>query len=169
MTFENDKAEVSTWIRQHCPEFADVPREVQTAAFYFIILWSVFDSRSLNRAGTRDQVAGYCDGLPVEVPFEPFQIYWDYYHDRFADSTGTNANFTDLVGNDYQTGQILQPIIGAQQGTPKDKLSALIWISYLLRCNLVHGRKHQKGINDQYDNLMMGAKLMTKIMSLHHS
>ncbi|UWR10601.1 hypothetical protein [Sulfitobacter mediterraneus] len=166
MTLKNDMEELDGWISKHCKEFATVPGNVKAAAYYFMILWSVFDRRHLHSNGGREDVEKYCAEELDEVPFEPFQIYWDYYQDRFAVSTGANENFEDLVGNNYQTRQKLEPIIAAQQGTPKDKLSALVWITYLLRCNLVHGAKHEKGISDQYGNLMNGAKLMTEIMNL---
>jgi len=167
MTLKNDMEELDGWISKHCDEFADVPGNVKAAAYYFMILWSVFDKRHLERKGSRKLVAQYCDRLSDEVSFEPFQIYWDYYLQRFVSPTGLNEHFVGLVGNDTETGRFIGPIITAQQGAPKDKLATLVWISYLLRCNLVHGRKHKKkGISDQYDNLMMGAKLMTEIMNL---
>ncbi|MBM1635210.1 hypothetical protein JQV27_20495 [Sulfitobacter mediterraneus] len=166
MVFLDDRTEIDNWMGQSCPEFTGVPPEVQLAAYYFMILWSVFDKRNLNRSASRLLIAKYCEGVPEDVEFEPFETCWNYYQGRFADPTGVNDHFNELVGEDYGTRKRLEPTIAAQQGTPKDKLTALVWITYRLRCNLMHGAKHKKGISDQYDNLMMGAKLMTKIMDL---
>ena len=167
MTFKSGVAGLNGWIEQKCPEFANVPREVKASAFYFTILWSVFDLRHLHRSGNRREVVAFCASLSEDLDFEPFQPFWEYFQGRFANVTGVSPHFQHLVGDDHQTADLLRQTLVSQQGTPRDKLAALVFITFRLRCNLVHGDKYRTGLNDQYDNLMQGAKLVTLILDLN--
>ncbi len=167
MTTKNDREFLENWLKTGSPELADVPNSVKMAAFYFILLWSLFDLRKLDQSGSRDAVEVYCQTLPVDVDFSSFEPFWDYFQGRYANATGVTEQFYSLVGNDYLTQKRLEPILAAQQGTAKEKLAALVFITFRLRCNLVHGGKHVAGLVDQYDNLMHGAKLMTLILGMN--
>ena len=164
MAVLDDRQYLEDWLKTGSSELANVPATIKMAAFYFTLLWSLFDLRRLGRSGSRDIVEKYCSSISEGVNFEPFQSAWEHFQGRFANATGVTDHFRPLIGDDYKTEKILRPILVAQQGTPKDKLSALVFITFRLRCNLVHGDKYKTGMNDQYHNLMQGAKLMTLLL-----
>ncbi|UWR10632.1 hypothetical protein [Sulfitobacter mediterraneus] len=164
MTAKQDIDSINSWIAQNAQEFASVAPKTKAAAYYFTVLWSIFDLRHLERSASRDKLVAFCNRLPEELDLDPFEEHWDYFRSRLANDNGPTEHFEPLHGNDGVVAAILHDPIVAQHGTSKDRLTAMIFITYRLRCNLVHGNKYEDGLRDQYDNLMHGAKLTMLIL-----
>lgn len=164
MTASEDVDGIKTWVVGNLHEVENVPRNTNAAACYFTILWSIFDLRHLESSARRDLLLAFCNTLPEDVNLAPFEPHLDYFHGRYSGVNGPTDHFAHLVGNDDISSRVIYGPVVSQQGTPKERLTAMIVITYLLRCNLVHGGKYRTGLRDQYDNMMHGCQLMTLIL-----
>jgi hypothetical protein len=157
------------WLLARAPGFSDLTAEERSAIIDFSLLWSLFEARILNNAGSANRisrvVASWHEGGTLQA--EAYEPQFEYFRHRYF----ANGNFTyhfenlHLRPNDHTL--LVRSVLDGSNSDPPSRVATVFIVIFRYRNNLFHGTKWQYALAGQLENFAnANAALMTALE--HH-
>lgn len=146
------------------PKFQELlPDELQEIQ-KFTLLWSLFESRKLDRRASVSKIKKKVNALNLEAVL--CESVLDYFKQRYCPSGTESCYFAGLnINNARDTARVSRALKG-ETLEPSGLLIACLIIVYRYRNNLFHGEKWVYGIKGQKQNFENANKLLKACLRL---
>ena len=145
---------IDAWLEKNTLGYRELKCYERSAIFHFLLLWSLFEARVLNRDGRICKIekatkrwAG--EGLLNEELFKP-QV--DYYRSRYFVNDKWTRHFKNLNLPTGYLRNLVKDGLRNLDASPYDVTIAILIIVYRIRNNLFHGEKWTYELREQLDN-----------------
>ena len=144
----------NAWLEQHARGFYELQEDERLAIFHFVLLWSLFEARVLNRRGSACKIIEAAkrwtgDGLLKKEVFCP-QI--NYFRSRYYVHGEYTCYFENLHLPQNYSRELVKEVLRNVDANPERIASAVLIIVYRIRNNLFHGEKWSYDLRGQLDN-----------------
>ena len=156
------------WLETNIPEFVNLPEVDRQAMFHFVLLWSLFEGKTLQTSASANAIVSLVNRWNTEgrLDFKAFENDLEYFRQRyFVDGEPTHY-FHGLNLRRNDSPELVRSVLQRENNDITDCISALIIVIYRLRNNLFHGVKWAYGIRGQLDNFTHANDVIMKALSL---
>jgi hypothetical protein len=161
----------TTWMASYARGYGSLKESERSAISDFVMLWSVYEAKVLNRNATAEGMiavidefndAGLLDGAGSNDS-------WTHFRERLRDGNNVNHRFESLhLRNQVQRRLVRDAIMTLPPGPDEaTRQKALALIVHRLRNNLLHGEKWKFGLADQEANFRHASQMLMVWMDMH--
>ena len=150
------------------PSFAELSGEERDAIGAFVLLWSLFEARVLDRhANARAivEVARRWSQRGV-LTQDSFQNEQTYFRNRFCPDGHVNDHFRHLNLRRPDNEQLVRKFLKQECLHAWENAAGLLIVVYRLRKNLFHGLKWAYGIQGQHENFQNANTSLVRALEL---
>lgn len=161
--------EVMQWLEERAPGFAQLSDGERGAIVEFTFLWSLFESRVLDTAGSAARICTAVNtwrehgGIDAAICNEELAYFRERY---FADGEFT-YHFEHLHLRNGDREPLVRQVLDGSNGEPGDCLAAVLIIVLRYRNNLFHGIKWQYKLAGQFENFTHANSVLRKVLEQH--
>lgn len=161
--------QIIDWLRAKAHGFANLSKEEVSAISDFSLLWALFEARLLNTNGSASSICDMVDRWQKDGTLDApsFDPELGYFRQRYF----ANGAFTDhfdhlhLRKNDQET--LVRAVIDGSGNDPRERVAAVLIITWRYRNNLFHGVKWQYELADQLGNFTAANAILMKVLDRH--
>ena len=157
------------WLERNAPGFNALSHEQRGAITNFLFLWSLFESKVLNKHGSADAITEAAnqwarnDLLTKEV-FEPEIVY---FRNRYVADGEFTYRFDHLHLRQNDHPDLVKSVLRNVDAPPDEVAIAALIIVYRFRNNLFHGGKWSYELQGQLENFNHANTVLMKAIELH--
>ncbi|MFT6910763.1 MAG: hypothetical protein ACJAS1_007500 [Oleiphilaceae bacterium] len=146
------------------PKFQELSPDELSEIQQFTLLWSLFESRKLDRRGSIEKIEEKVNALNIEaIQCEPVL---DYFKQRYYPNETESDYFDGLNINNCIVKSRIGVTLRGETLDPYELLIVCLIIIYRYRNNLFHGEKWVYGIKDQKQNFENANELLKVCLRL---
>jgi hypothetical protein len=157
------------WLEKTAVGFARLSAQEREAIRDFSLLWSFYEGRILNTAGSANAIIRAVTALKDDgkLTLEPFRPAIKHFLERYYDGIDFTHAFEELHlrSNDHRA--LVEKVVRGQPSDDAEILSALLIMVFRMRNNLFHGLKWSYGIKGQLENFRNANDLLMSVMDMH--
>lgn len=141
------------WLRANAPGFNNLSDEERSAIVDFSLLWSLFEARLLNTAGSANRLCAVVDSWHAAGTLDAgaYELELSYFRQRYYAEGTVTYHFYNLNCRRNDRVSLLRAVLDGSNNDPRDCLSAILIIIFRYRNNLFHGINLLHGIKWQYE------------------
>jgi hypothetical protein len=142
------------WLLGRAPGFADLAEEERNAIVDFSLLWSLFEARILNNAGSANTIRAAVDRWHQEgsLQAEAYNTQLAYFRQRYFANGAFTYRFDHLHLRRSDQTPLVRSVIDSTNNDPRCRVAAVFIVILRYRNNLFHGLKWHYELADQLDN-----------------
>ena len=157
---------IENWLTKNIYGYSKLSSDLKQSIYHFSMIWSLFECYLFENSFSVNKVLE--KEIIITKPEEIYLPAYEYFKSRYIDGNGnTNKIFERLNfrGNDRKE-YVVENLLDDSPDII-DTVKTMIIIIYRLRNNLFHGLKWDIDFEDQRDNFIHAARVMTKIIELN--
>lgn len=161
--------EITDWLRANAHGFNHLSNTEVSAISDFSLLWSLFEARILNTAGSARAICDVVDAWENAGTLDAQSVDPElvYFRERyFADGTITD-HFEHLHLRNNDQKPLVRAVIDGSHNSSRDRVAAVLIIVFRYRNNLFHGVKWQYKLADQLGNFSAANSVLMKVLDKH--
>lgn len=152
LSYNKDVAEEINWIKNYL-YYEELDTEKIQNILYFMLVWNIFENKFENNHAKISDSKDIAEKLYAVLENNIVDNIWNYYVKRYTSNNTINEIFTKFKFNENDNKVFVQnQLLLADKATKKDKIEALLRISFRLRNNLFHGIKKVHKLYNQNNN-----------------
>ncbi len=154
------------WLKARAPGFNNLADDEVNAITDFSLLWSLFESRIVNRNANANALCAIVEGwhasnLIVPVLFDEENAY---FRERYHPDADFSHHFPGLRLQRADREPMVRRVLQGINNDAVHRQCAALIIVYRYRNNLFHGEKWAYGIQDQFGNFTAANAILTKAL-----
>ncbi len=159
---------VTDFLFQNVPGYADLEDAERSAISEFSLLWTVFEGKLLRADANPRALVRLVQKLMGQglLSREPFVAALNYFQNRYFHNGALGPNFPHLRFSSADQVAIVEPVLSGQSDELEQVVTALLLIIYRLRNNLFHGQKWAYGVRDQRNNFEHASDVLMHFLTL---
>ena len=157
------------WLQARAPGFNHLSVEEIDAISDFSLLWSLFESRVLNAAGSARAICDAVDHWQNEGTLDApmFEPELAYFRARYFEGGAVTHHFEHLHVPANALGEMVLAVIDGSNNDNRDRVAAVLIIIFRYRNNLFHGVKWQYKLAGQLENFTNANSALMKVLDQH--
>ena len=157
------------WLQARAPGFNHLSVEEIDAISDFSLLWSLFESRVLNAAGSARAICDAVDHWQNEGTLDApmFEPELAYFRARYFEGGAVTHHFEHLHLPANALGDMVRAVIDGSKDDDRDRVAAVLIIIFRYRNNLFHGVKWQYKLAGQLENFTNANSALMKVLDRH--
>lgn len=132
----------------------------------FSLLWNIFEATVCDTYYTPEKVFDKLDQNNIDIT--EFKSNLDYFRNRYVEKENFNNRYYFLNFRRNDREDIVQKVLKGELSTKNETILAIVIIVYRFRCNLFHGNKDIREINDQRENFEQANDFLMKLLNLFY-
>jgi hypothetical protein len=157
------------WLRARAPGFNNLSDEERSAIADFSMLWSLFEARILDNAGSANRicttVASWRNAGTLDA--DAYDLALAYFRQRYYADGNFTYHFHHLHLRQNDQEPLVRSVIDDSNNDPQDRLAAIFIIVLRYRNNLFHGMKWQYELAGQLDNFENANRVLMTALEQH--
>lgn len=143
------------------------PSEIESIR-NFVLIWNIFESVSGNMSMSIREIDNLVDHLAQQnmLRVNDFREFIDYARQAY-NSDKEGINFLNLRRNGPNVEKLVIDFLESRETNLPQMIKALLYITYRMRNNLLHGEKNVLTIDTQNTDFNLLNKLLAKVLDLH--
>jgi hypothetical protein len=159
------------WLVKSAPGFDLLSAQERKAIRDFALLWSLYEGRVLDTAGSADAIIQAVGSLKRrdKLTLKPLHAAITHFSARYYDGADLTPDFfgLHLRANDHQA--LVEKMVRGLSSDDAEILSAVLIIVLRLRNNLFHGAKWVYGLRGQLGNFRNANDVLMSVIDMHRS
>jgi hypothetical protein len=157
------------WLRDRVAGFRDLSKAELQAISDFSLLWSLFEARLLDRAGSAKAI---CDAVKHwkgmgALDDDPYGPQFKYFQNRYYAEGAFTHHFYGLLLRPNDREQLLRNAFDGSDDTPFARAAAVFIVIYRFRNNLFHGAKWDYYLAEQLGNFTHANRALMTALDRH--
>lgn len=154
------------WLLAKAPGFANLTDEERSAIIDFSLLWTLFEARILNNAGSAANICAAIDaweqaGMLDAAAFNP---ELEYFGQRYFANGAFTRHFDGLNLRQNDRTPLVRAVLDGTDTNPRNRIACVFIIILRYRNNLFHGLKWQYELADQQENFVTANSALIKAL-----
>lgn len=161
--------EIIDWLRTKAHGFNLLSDKEISAISEFALIWSLFEARVLNAAGSARAICDVVDAWQQAGTLDPAMLDPElaYFQQRYYGDGVLTDHFDHLRLPNNGLRLMVRAVIDSSNDDPRDRVAAVLIIVFRYRNNLFHGLKWQYKLSDQLSNFMAANAVLMKVLDRH--
>jgi hypothetical protein len=154
------------WLKGRGPGFHNLSHEEVDAITDFSLLWSLFESRVLNRNANARALCSVVEAWRVSgtLVLDLFDEELAYFCQRYYSGNGFSPYFSGLRLQRLDREPMVRRVLNGTENDASQRLAVALIIVYRYRNNLFHGEKWEYELADQFGNFTTANTLLMKAL-----
>lgn len=131
------------WVNRFFQGAANLDFEQLRPILCFSLIWNLFETKACRRQANPDSIrrsVNFADESG-RLRREIYQIYVDYFRNRYLENNSIEGAFRRLLMNDRNSQELVRRALSGEAHDLNNIVSALLLIAHRIRNNLFHGNK----------------------------
>ena len=156
------------WLGRNEPGFAELCRDDRDAVGDFVLLWSLFEARVLDRRGSARAIVEVTTRWSERgvLAQDSFQIEQTYFRNRYCPGGQFSYHFDHLNFRRPDYEELVRRFLKQECLHAWEDAAGLLIVVYRLRNNLFHGLKWAYAIRGQRENLSNASTALVRALEL---
>jgi hypothetical protein len=161
-----DMTKAMEWLKTKAPGFNHLTQEEVDAITDFSLLWSLFESRILNRNANARALCNAVEDWRDSGTLVPdlFDEELAYFSQRYHPDDTFSHHFAGLRLQPADREPMVRRVLAGTENDAGHRLAAALIIVYRYRNNLFHGEKWEYELADQLGNFTASNSLLMKTL-----
>ena len=160
---------VVEWLNEYAPGFQGLSDGELQAITEFLLLWSLFEARSLNERGSASAIVNSANRWAAsgQLTEDTFSRELAYFRDRYVADGEFTRHFKELHLRKNDEPDLVKKVLSRENIEPREISAAVLIIVYRYRNNLFHGVKWSYALRGQFHNFEHANTALIQAIDLH--
>jgi hypothetical protein len=157
------------WLRAKVPGFSNLSEDERSAIVDFSLLWSLFEARILDAAGSASRICAAVDSWQNAgtLQADAYDQELAYFRQRYFANNDFTYHFHNLHLRPNDREALVRAVIDGSNNDPQDRVAAILIIILRYRNNLFHGVKWQYKLAGQLNNFEKANSALMRALEQH--